>query len=103
MTIASFWNTGRESIRSEDVREPVTFRVEDGQLLRATLLKATRPEIRPSLSVEGDTAVFSFSHLDRGDGCCLEIMHTGEDLLGVSVTAVVVGMRTGPTFLASPF
>lgn len=102
-TIVFFWNAGRESIRSEDVREPATFRVEDGQLLRATLLKATRVEIRPSLSVEGDTALFSFSHLDRGDGCCLEIMHTGEDLLGVSVSAVVVGVRTGPTFLASPF
>ncbi len=102
-TIAFFWNAGRESIRSEDVREPVTFRVEDGRLLRATLLKATRAEIHSALSVEGDTAVFSFSHLDRGDGCCLEIMHTGEDLLGVSVSAVVVGVRTGPAFLASPF
>lgn len=102
-TMAFFWNAGRESIRSEDIREPVTFRVDDGDLLRATLLAATRPEIHPALSVEGDTAVFSFSHLDRGDGCCLEIMHTGEDLLGVSVSAVVVGVRTGPTFLASPF
>jgi hypothetical protein len=102
-TIAFFWNAGRESIRSEDVREPVTFRVEDGELLRATLLKATRLEIHPALSVEGGAAVFSFSHLDRGDGCCVEIMHTGKDLLGVTVSAVVVGVRRGPTFLASPF
>jgi hypothetical protein len=102
-TIAFFWNAGRESIRSEDVREPVTFRLEDGELLRATLLKVTRDEIKPDLSVQGDTAAFSFSHLDRGDGCCVEMMHTGEDVLGVTVSAVIIGVRPGLTFLASPF
>lgn len=102
-TLAFFWNAGRESIRSEDVREPVTLRIDDGDLLRATLLKATRPEIRAALKVDADAAVFAFSHLDRGDGCCVEIMHTGEDPLGVSISAVVVGAKSGPIFLASPF
>lgn len=102
-TIAFFWNAGRESIRCDDVREPVTFSVDEGKLLRATLLQATRPEIRPALQVTSDAAVFLFSHLDRGDGCCIELMHTGKDPLGVSVSAVVVGVRTGPAFLASPF
>lgn len=102
-TLVFFWNAGRESIRPEDVREPVTLRVQEGRLLRATLVKATRIEIRPSLHVDRETAVLEFSHLDRTDGCCVEVMHTGEDVLGVSVSSVIVGVRSGLTFLASPF
>jgi hypothetical protein len=102
-TLVFFWNAGRESIRSEDVREPVILRVLEGRLLRATVVKATRTEIRPSLQVDGETAVLEFSHLDRTDGCCVEVMHTGENVLGVSVSSVIVGVRSGPRFLVSPF
>lgn len=45
--------------------------------------------------------MFSFSHLDRGDGCCVEMMHTGEDVLGVTVSAVIIGVRPGLTFLGA--
>lgn len=102
-TIAFFWNAGRESIRSEDVRKPVTLQVPDGVLLRATLLRTTRPEIHAELELEGQAATLSFSHLDRGDGCCVELVHTSEDPLGVSCDAVIIGVRSGLTYLASPF
>lgn len=102
-TLVFFWNAGRESIRAEDVRQPVTLRVQGGSLLRATVMRPTRTEIQPHLRVEEETAVLEFSHLDRGDGCCVDVLHTGNDVLGVSLSAVIVGVRSGPMFLASPF
>lgn len=102
-TLIFFWNAGRESIRSEDVRKPVTLRVQDGKLLRATVVRASRAEIQPHLQVNGEMAVLEFSHLDRGDGCCVDVVHTGNDVLGVSLSSVIVGVRSGPMFLASPF
>lgn len=102
-TIVFFWNAGRDSIRAEDFREQLTFRVSEGRLLRATLVRATRAEIRPHLKANGEEAELTFSHLDAGDGCCVELLHTGKDVVGASVSAVIVGVRSGPRFVASPF
>jgi hypothetical protein len=102
-TMVFFWNAGRESIRSEDVREPVTLEIEGGSLLSATILRSTRVEIRTVLDIVDDAATLTFSHLDRGDGCCIEVMHTAPDPMGVTLSTVVVGVKTGPTFLPSPF
>lgn len=102
-TLVFFWNAGRESIRSEDVREPARIRVNEGSMLRAKLVRTTRPEIRAHLEMEQETAVIRFSHLDRADGCCVEVLHTGEDTLGVTASAVVIGVRSGLRFLPSPF
>lgn len=103
-TLVFFWNSGRESIRSEDVREPVLLHIDEGSLLRATLIRSTRDEIKARLSAPGPSeVVLEFSHLDRGDGCCVEVLHTGPDPMCVSLKTVIVGVRAGPRFLASPF
>lgn len=103
-TLVFFWNSGTESVRSEDVRNPVTLSVDDGALLRATIIRSTRDEINARLNdPDPSDIVLEFSHLDRGDGCCVEVLHTGTDPMGVSLKAVIVGVRAGPRFLASPF
>jgi hypothetical protein len=102
-TLIVLWNSGRGSIRREDVRRPITFTTPDEQVLRANVVTSTRDETGVAFSVPTlDSVEISFSHLDDLDGFCLEILHTGSDPFDVKSSGIIVGVKRGLRLVRSP-
>jgi hypothetical protein len=106
-TAVALWNAGREPIRRDDLVENHPLRVrlpEDAELLEARVLVTTKPEI--------DFACFpddrytevnlGFSFLNHHDGGAIELLHTGEDPLDVSIEGAIVGVDGPPMYVEAP-
>ena len=80
-SVVTFWNGGRGTIKGSELTPgyPVTFTF-SGDVLAAAMIGASRPECLFNLAVlEERPRVVSidFHHVDRGDGCKIEVTHTG--------------------------
>ena len=87
-SVVTFWNGGRGTIKGSELTpgHPVTFTF-SGDVLAAAMIGASRPECLFKLAVlEERPRVVSigFHHVDRGDGCKIEVTHTGRSWSVVS-------------------
>ena len=87
-SVVTFWNGGRGTIKGSELTpgHPVTFTF-SGDVLAAAMIGASRPECLFNLAVlEERPRVVSidFHHVDRGDGCKIEVTHTGRSWSVVS-------------------
>ena len=117
-SVVTFWNGGRGTIKGSELTpgHPITFTF-SGDVLAAATIGASRPECLFNLTVlEERPRVVSidFHHIDRGDGCKIEVTHTGRlwsvvssEVGGVPGTKGKIRERTttkprwwGPVFLA---
>jgi hypothetical protein len=90
-----FWNGGREPIRKADVmREYAFYLGEDGKLLHANILKATRTEcgISVVLPVPATNRVaLNFDVLEYGDGVGVQLIFSGDPDTPIDMAGVCVG------------
>jgi len=77
-----FWNSGNSTIHGSAIvqSDPLRLELEDGGILKAHVIKATRPVINFAVSAEPTTAraAFTFDFLDPEDGAVIELLHTSE-------------------------
>jgi len=92
------WNAGRASIRKVDVLRPYAFCLgEDGTLLHANILKATRQECGISISFSeplSNRIALNFDVLEYGDGAAVQLIFAGLSETPISMAGVCVGAET---------
>lgn len=93
-----FWNAGRAPIRKADILRPYAFYLgEDGTLLHANVLRATRQECGISISFPeppSHKVDFNFDVLEYRDGAAVQIIFTGVPETPISLAGVCVGAET---------
>ena len=80
-SVVTFWNGGRGTIKGSELTPgyPVTFTF-SGDVLAAAMIGASRPECLFNLAVleeRPQVVSIDFHHVDRGDGCKIDVTHTG--------------------------
>lgn len=77
-----FWNSGNSTVHGNAIvsGDPLRCEFDDGSILKAHVIKATRPVINFSVSADAaiPIATFTFDFLDPSDGAMIEILHTSE-------------------------
>lgn len=93
------WNSGRNTAKGKDIVQSDPLRLsfaEDARVLRAQVLTQTRPT--SNLSVEPrshNEVLISFDYMEPGDGCVLEVLHTG-DVSKRQLIGSIMGIPRGP-------
>ena len=102
VTKVLFWNSGRETIRVEDIaaREPLEI-ITEGEAL---ILDANVIQRKPStngfevrLSENQSSVELSFEYLDKDEGAVIQIVHTGTSGEDISMRGRIAGGGT-PVF-----
>jgi hypothetical protein len=95
------WNSGRRTIRGEDIveRDPLRIAIGDNKrILNANVAAATRDVIDFRATVDRHNpggALLSFDFMDPGDGARIEVIHTGP-LHVATLLGTVRGIPEGP-------
>jgi hypothetical protein len=75
------WNSGLSKIEGDEIVEPITIAVSDGDILNWDITSLTRPEIAPRIERHGKptsgTITCSFRFLGPKDGFRLSVLHSG--------------------------
>ena len=92
------WNAGKKTVRSADIvaHDPLQFHF-CGEVLNVRIRKVTREVIRITADTPGEmqeTVRCGFEFLDPGDGCVLEVLHTGSDEVP-KCTGTIIGFPKG--------
>jgi hypothetical protein len=96
-----FWNAGEKTIPGTDLVKADPLRIEfdsEIQILSSKIVRFTRPVNFVALSDKSslyNACVITYDFLDRNDGFCLEILHTGGPNDGV-LRGTVIGIPGGP-------
>ncbi|MFC3147977.1 hypothetical protein [Piscinibacterium candidicorallinum] len=92
-----FWNAGNAPLRGDDVSksEPVRLILRDeGRILEARIIKTAGVgcgfKLEPLSDSHPGEVPLSFSHMNPGDGCVLQVLHTAPSW-GVYLTGGLVG------------
>jgi len=88
------WNAGTESIRSENVLEPIGIVIPHGKVLETRIKKVTRPltGITTAISSSDETGV-SWKILEHNDGAAIEIIYASPDASRVEAVGTVEHQR----------
>lgn len=93
------WNSGRNTAKGTEIVQSDPLRMsfaDDARVLRAQVLTQTRTT--SNLAVEfrsQNEALITFDYMEPGDGCLIEVLHTG-DVAERQLTGSVMGMPRGP-------
>lgn len=90
----AIWNRGNQSIRPENVLEPLTFVPQGGtKVLDAQVLRRTRDICGIGLQVlpDGGGAGVRWNILEPGDGAIVQLVLMGDQSCGVGVTGTIEG------------
>jgi len=97
---AIFWNSGTTPIRRQDIIEPMHLCLAAASnLLKASVLKSTRPQNRVILIAVNDTQQMrvDFEYLEPRQGFNVELLVTGEITDDPAPTGTIIGMPRGFT------
>jgi hypothetical protein len=90
-----FWNSGAETIRANDVAPANPLRIEPRAgttFLAANLVYANRPENNFRLELADESIHIAFDYVDRGEGCLIEVLRTGEADARPVLSGTVLGV-----------
>ncbi|WP_312994962.1 hypothetical protein [Achromobacter animicus] len=98
-TVIFIWNSAEQTIRGDDVVEPIRVSVCQGKdrVLRASALRVSRDVCNVSAEVSApdrNEVLVKFSYLDRRDGAVIEILHTGE-AHAPTILGTIIGIPGG--------
>jgi hypothetical protein len=92
---AIFWNSGNTPIRRQDIIEPMLLCLSTtSNLLKASVLKSSRPQNRVILVVVNDPQQMhvDFEYLEPRQGFNIELLVTGETTDDPVPTGIIIGM-----------
>lgn len=89
-----FWNVGTESIRTENVLEPIGIVIPHGKILETRVKKVSRPltGITTAISSSDEVGV-SWKILEHNDGAAIEIIYASPDASRVEAVGTVEHQR----------
>jgi hypothetical protein len=98
--VVIFLNRGNEPIRKQDVVKKIVVDFGDGQIVKEPVLLAiSKEENNFSVNKVGDNSVeLGFEYLGRGDGACVEVLHTGGKLPSISGTIIDTPIKKAEGF-----
>jgi hypothetical protein len=74
------WNAGSESVRSENVLEPIEVQLLNARILEVRLKKMTRPLTGVSVRTNGENRVMcSWKILEHNDGAVFDVIYAAPD------------------------
>jgi hypothetical protein len=81
ITKLAFWNTGRETITTEDIPEGDRLRISiegNGKILDAKIIEHSNPANKFSISLAEDrkAAILTFDYIDEYEGAIVELLYT---------------------------
>ena len=93
--VVIFLNRGNEPIRKQDVVKRIVVDFGDGQIVKEPVLLAiSKEENNFCVNKVGDNSVeLGFEYLGRGDGACVEVLHTGGKLPSISGTIIDIPIK----------
>jgi hypothetical protein len=94
LTQISFWNDGRDTIKSDDVAKSDTLKVklnDECKVYSAKLTKTQKETNEISIETENNQVYIMFSYLDYSDGAILDIYHSGNPSDEVKIVGTIIG------------
>lgn len=95
-----FWNSGDQSIKTENVIQPLTIYLDDAnaEILDYKVLKISRPDVvkinvTPSEKSPLRELIFSFNILERDDGFFCQIIYAGNPSVVVKTSGAIEGVK----------
>ena len=95
-----FWNSGNQSIKSENVIQPLTISLNDAnaEILDYKILKVSRPDVvkisvAPSEKSPIRELLFSFNILEKDDGFFCQIIYSGNPSVEVKTFGAIEGVK----------
>ena len=95
------WNAGKKTVRGTEIvaHDPLELRFR-GEVLNVRIRKVSRQVLRIIADTSGEgrrTVCCGFEFLDPGDGCIVEVLHTGPDE-APECTGTIIGLPKGPQY-----
>ena len=93
------WNAGKKTVRGTDIakHDPLGFCF-SGEVLNVRIRKMSREAVRITADTSGEKTIrCEFEFLDPGDGCVLEVLHTGPNE-APECTGTIIGLPAGPQY-----
>ncbi len=87
------WNNGNQSIRPENILEPITFWPQDDtRVIEAKVVRRTRSVCRVNTEVaEGGSATVAWHILERNDGAIVQLVLVGDRSCRIRLAGTVEG------------
>lgn len=90
-----FFNGGSEAMRREDVKEIITMRFKESEILREPIIKSKSKEAigfsAKRTVKDGDSAIeLDFAYLSHNDGAIIEVLHTAKGEISCGGTIIDV-------------
>jgi|SRR5882672_4818901 len=98
LTQVALWNTGKQTINSEDVApaEPLRIVISDNHEILQAEIKYARTKANNfliELDRENQCVLINFDYLDTNDGVAISIYHTGSSDEDVTLLGTIKGVR----------
>lgn len=96
----TIWNSGKLSIRSENVLDGVSLRIDKARVLEVTIRKVTRnvtgvvARVNPQQAERID---ISWNILESGDGAVIQIIYAGDATAEITPQGIIEGQRSVTT------
>lgn len=95
---ASFWNKGKESIKAEDVLDPISIELSDDiEIIDAFVARSTRKNItKPELKYdkENKKLVLSFRVLEKEDSIGIQVLYSAKRPAEFNIDGAILGVRS---------
>lgn len=95
---ASFWNKGKESIKAEDVLDPISIKLSDDiEIIDAFVARATRKNItKPELKhdKENKRLALSFRVLENEDSIGIQILYSSKEPAEFNIDGAILGVKS---------
>jgi len=96
VTRVMFWNEGRETIRDNDIADPLTIRPKKGdyKILDARKTEDNNKPSRLDVSMTDDgLARCTFHYVDKDQGCIIQVSHTGKESDDIEMIGTIMSAR----------
>jgi hypothetical protein len=88
------WNAGNESIRRENVLEPITIRTpQTAEVIRAKVVRSSRPlaEVEAKIAADAHSVRLDWRILESQDGAVVEVLVVGDPKVRLDIAGTVEG------------
>lgn len=89
----AIWNAGEDTIKREDLVDLITIAPEiDYKILDAKIIKEIEPSNKFRINFTENKIKVDFDYIDKNQGCCVEIHHTGKTSWALNVSGTIHGV-----------
>ena len=92
----AIWNAGKQSVKKENILEPITITLTNCQILEATIHRRSRDVCGTALDLaniqEGKIKI-NWGILEKNDGCAIQLIYAGPRNQPIQISGTIEGQK----------